>query len=276
MSRRRGAERLRRGGDPAAARTSRRWWRWLLVVAAVAAVATAAVLGWFVWWGSTPAPPRSAAFEALATGDGVTVTRTPSGWAFGPASGAAATTGLVLYPGGRVDPRAYAPLARAIASHGFAVVIVRMPLSLAFLDAAAAERARTEVPGITTWAIGGHSLGGVAASSYVAQHPRRMAGLVLLSSYPAEGTDLSAAQGPQGPLQALSVRGSEDRLTTAAKVEASKPRLPPETVYLVIEGGNHAQMGEYGPQSGDGAATIPAARQTRETADAVSLFLGKL
>jgi hypothetical protein len=180
------------------------------------------------------------------------------------------------YPGGRVDPRAYAPLARAIAQHGFTVVIVRMPLSLAFLDTGAAARVRTETPSITTWAIGGHSLGGVAASSYVAGHPAQMSGLVLLSSYPAEGTDLSAAQGPRGPLQAISIRGSEDGLTTAVKVEASKPRLPPTTVYLVIPGGNHAQMGDYGPQSGDGTAAIPAARQTQQTADAVSLFLGKL
>jgi pimeloyl-ACP methyl ester carboxylesterase len=151
-----------------------------------------------------------------------------------------------------------------------------MPLSLAFFDIDAATRVRTSTPAITNWAIGGHSLGGVAASSYVAQHPGQMAGLVLLSSYPAEGTDLSAAQGPGGPLQAISIRGSEDGLTTAAKVEASKPRLPPATVYLVIPGGNHAQVGDYGAQAGDGTAAIPAARQTQETADAVSLFLGKL
>jgi hypothetical protein len=252
------------------------WLRWTLLGLGVIALAVVIGAGAFIWWGSTPAPPGPRALEAMASGAGVTVEETASGWAFVPQGGGIAAIGLILYPGGRVDPRAYAPLARAIAQHGFTVVIVRMPLSLAFLDTGAAARVRTETPSITTWAIGGHSLGGVAASSYVAGHRAQMSGLVLLSSYPAEGTDLSAAQGPRGPLQAISIRGSEDGLTTAVKVEASKPRLPPTTVYLVIPGGNHAQMGDYGPQSGDGTAAIPAARQTQQTADAVSLFLGKL
>jgi predicted alpha/beta-hydrolase family hydrolase len=256
--------------------TPRRWLRWLLAVAAVFVLAALLAVGGFVWWGSTPAPAGPTALAALESGSGVTVSTTTAGWTFVPEVDTGVATGLVLYPGARVDPRAYAPLARAVAEHGFAVVIVRMPLSLAFLDVDAATRARAELPAITTWAIGGHSLGGVAASSYVAKDPGQMSGLVLLSSYPADGTDLSDAQGPQGPLQAISIRGSEDGLTTAAKVEASKPRLPESTIYLTIPGGNHAQMGDYGAQSGDGLATIPAARQTTETADAVSLFLGKL
>lgn len=33
------------------------------------------------------------------------------------------TTGLILYPGGRVDPRAYAPAARALAEEGHLVII---------------------------------------------------------------------------------------------------------------------------------------------------------
>jgi hypothetical protein len=262
--------------EPGSTTPRRRWLRWTLIALGAVAVAAAIAAGAFVWWGSTPAPAGPAAMRALQTGSGVDVAETASGWTFTPQTGPAATTGLVLYPGGRVDPRAYAPLARGIALHGFAVTIVRMPLSLAFLDIGVASRVRAESPGVTTWAIGGHSLGGVAASSYVAGNPRQMAGLVLLSSYPAEGTDLRDAQGPNGPLKALSIRGSEDGLTTAAKVEASRSRLPSDTVYLTIPGGNHGQMGDYGPQSGDGAATIPPAKQTQETADAVALFLGKL
>ena len=34
-------------------------------------------------------------------------------------------------------------------------------------------------------------------------------------------------------------------------VEASRPRLPPDAEWVAIEGGNHAQFGWYGPQSGD-------------------------
>ncbi len=41
--------------------------------------------------------------------------------------------GFILYPGGLVDPRAYAPLMQAIAAEGYLAIIVSMPLDLAVL-----------------------------------------------------------------------------------------------------------------------------------------------
>ena len=38
---------------------------------------------------------------------------------------------------------------------------------------------------------------------------------------------------------------------------------------FVIEGGNHAQFGSYGPQSGDGEAQISPAEQWRQTVEAI-------
>jgi len=46
-----------------------------------------------------------------------------------------AGVGLVLYPGGRVDPRSYAPVARALAEESTLVLIVRAPQNLAVLGA---------------------------------------------------------------------------------------------------------------------------------------------
>ena len=40
-----------------------------------------------------------------------------------------------------------------------------------------------------------------------------------------------------------------------------------------IEGGNHAQFGNYGPQKGDLPATISAAKQQAQTVDAISDFM---
>jgi hypothetical protein len=107
------------------ARRPRRWLRWALIALGVIVLAAALGAGAFVWWGSTPAPAGPTALKALQSGDGVTVSTTEWGWLFTPQTGPAATTGLVFYPGGRVDPRAYAPLARGIAAHGFAVAVVR-------------------------------------------------------------------------------------------------------------------------------------------------------
>jgi pimeloyl-ACP methyl ester carboxylesterase len=216
------------------------------------------------------------ALAALSSGDGITVGQTPAGWTFRPTA-AAPAVGFVLYPGGHVDPRAYAPLAREIARRGYLVVVPQVPLSLAFFDIDAAGRAISENPTVKTWAVGGHSLGGTASTIYVANHPGTISGLVLLASYPPDGTNLSQAKGPSGaPLAALSVRGSNDGLVTPAKIEHAKPLLPASTIYVTIPGGNHAQFGDYGIQSGDGTPEITADTQVTKTAGLVSLFLGSL
>ena len=45
--------------------------------------------------------------------------------------------------------------------------------------------------------------------------------------------------------------------------------LPANVTELAIEGGNHAQFGNYGPQAGDGEASIPASEQQQATAQAI-------
>ena len=49
------------------------------------------------------------------------------------------TTGLIFYPGGKVEHTAYAPLLRACAENGILCALVRMPGNLAVLDANAAD-----------------------------------------------------------------------------------------------------------------------------------------
>ena len=53
------------------------------------------------------------------------------------------------------------------------------------------------------------------------------------------------------------------------KYEESRDLLPTSVTELTIEGGNHAHFGNYGPQSGDGEATIPASQQQQATAQAI-------
>ena len=44
---------------------------------------------------------------------------------------------------------------------------------------------------------------------------------------------------------------------------------------MEIEGGNHAQFGNYGPQKGDLPATISAEEQQAQTVIAIEEFLGE-
>jgi hypothetical protein len=83
-----------------------------------------------------------------------------------------------------------------------------------------------------------------------------------MGSYPAG--DMS-----QSPLPVVTIHGSLDGLATPAKIADSLKLLPPTTREAVIEGGNHAQYGNYGPQAGDGVATISREEQQRQTTQAL-------
>jgi hypothetical protein len=240
--------------------------RWLL--AGVAAVIIAAILGFLAWASIVPAP-EAAALAALASDARVTVT-TEKWLVFRPA-GTEPDTGLVFYPGGKVDPRAYAPQARAIAEEGFLVIIVPMPLHLAVLAPDRGVEVLAAYPAVRRWAIGGHSLGGSMAAHFAHVHPGAVQGLVLWASYPAGSDDLSRAD-----LLATSIYGTRDGLVTADKLAASRALLPPGTVWTVIDGGNHGQFGWYGPQGGDNPATISHDEQQAQTVAATLALLQML
>jgi hypothetical protein len=225
------------------------WWLLALVPVVLAA-------GFSFWAYSTPAPQRQA-LEALQSGGGVQVS--DQDWlSFWPQA-QAAETGLILYPGGRVDPRAYAPAARAIAQQGYAVVIAPMPFNLAVFSPNKADGVRQAHPEIERWVMGGHSLGGAMAARYAYDHPDQVQGLLLWAAYPAESNDLSGFN-----LAVSSIYGTQDGLATPDKIDASRSLLPPDTRWVAIEGGNHAQFGWYGPQAGDNPASISQEAQQEQ------------
>ena len=211
----------------------------------------------FVLWALTPPAPLEEAQRALASNPWVEIQTQP--WiTFSPLEHPK-TTGLILYPGGRIDPRAYAPAAAAIASSGYLVVIVPMPLNLAVLDPQAGAEVIAGHPEIENWAIGGHSLGGAMAASFAHAHPEQVDGLVLWAAYPARKDDLS-----QNQLEVVSIFASLDGLADLKQIQASQSLLPKSTEWIEIEGGNHSQFGWYGNQWGDNPAAISRSEQQRE------------
>ena len=227
------------------------------------------ITGGFVIWGSTPAKPMSEALAALQSDAQVTVTI--GKWlVFSPAA-SGSTTGFIIYPGGRVDYRAYAPQAHAIATQDNLVVIVPVPLNLAVFNPNAAEAVMAAYPEIKHWAVGGHSLGGSMAANFAHSHPALVQGLVLWASYPASSDNLS-----QSGAKVLSISGTLDGLSTPAKIEASHALLPDDTVWVPIEGGDHAQFGWYGPQVGDQPASISREEQQVQIVQATAAFLKSL
>jgi pimeloyl-ACP methyl ester carboxylesterase len=238
------------------------WTRVLLVFLGLLALFT---LG-FVIWGSTPAKPMPEALTALQS-DSTVMVQTGKWLVFTPLA-SQPVTGLIIYPGGRVDYRAYAPAAHQIAVQGYLVVIVHVPLNLAVFNPAAAASVIAAFPEIQHWSVGGHSLGGSMAANFVHSHPGTVQGLVLWASYPAGSDDLSSSG-----LKVLSISGTLDGLSTPARIEASRALLPADTAFVPIEGGDHAQFGWYGPQAGDNPAKISREDQQSQIVQATINFL---
>ena len=209
--------------------------------------------GGAAWALAIPAPMPEA-YSAMEPGGGISVETTP--WLVFQPSDSVSKAGLVFYPGGRVDYRAYAPAARSIAEQGYLVVIPRMPLNLAVLAPNTALEVQMAFPKVEHWVVGGHSLGGAMAAQFTEQHPELVEGLVLWAAYPPEGTDLMEQN-----LLAASIYGSLDGVASQARILSSAEQLPPMTRWIEIPGGNHAQFGWYGPQAGDNEARISRADQ---------------
>lgn len=179
-----------------------------------------------------------------------------------------AVTGFIFYPGGKVEHEAYIPLMKSIASEGVLCVLVEMPFNLAVFDIDAAEGIQEQYPEIEHWYIGGHSLGGSMAASYLSDHEEEYDGLILLGSYST--ADLTAFG-----LSVLSIYGSEDFVLNKENYEENKVNLPDDFVETVIEGGCHACFGMYGEQGGDGTPSITNEEQIKITAEAICEFVGQ-
>lgn len=223
----------------------------------------------FIVWAETPLGPMSEALEALESDSSVAVTK--GRWlVFRPAQDGT-ETGFIIYPGGRVDYRSYATVARGIAAEGFLVVVVRMPFNLAVFGSGAARDVMLAFPEVGAWAVGGHSLGGSMAARFVYRNPSVVDGLILWASYPGSGDDLSDRD-----IAVLTVYGTKDGLTDYDEIERSLELLPPEALVVGIEGGNHAQFGSYGLQGGDYEASITREQQRMEIIDATVQLLRKI
>ncbi|MBK5107042.1 MAG: hypothetical protein JJE12_02885, partial [Anaerolineales bacterium] len=94
------------------------------------------VLGMLVWSKTGTYPARMVALTAIESTDRVTITQDK--WiVFEPDK--ETETGLIFYPGGLVEPTAYAPILHQIAEKGVLVIITPMPLNLAIFNTGAAN-----------------------------------------------------------------------------------------------------------------------------------------
>ncbi|WP_290459196.1 alpha/beta hydrolase [Romboutsia ilealis] len=215
-------------------------------------------------WIGTAYKPGQLALDSLVSDDKVEIT-VDGNITFTP-KGTEATKGFILYPGAKVDAKAYAPLCRKIAENGYEVVILDMYLNFAMLSPNKAEKIIKEHENIKSWVVGGHSLGGVVASRFAANNIN-VDGVVLLASYPSND-DLK-----QLGKDVVSIWGSKDGVINFENLIESKEKLPKDTTYVEIEGANHSQFADYGKQKGDYDALISEEEQLEITSNSIVKLL---
>jgi predicted esterase len=225
--------------------------RWLIIAMAVV------IIGAAVWggrWATFARQPLPEAVKALESDERVKVLTQP--WLTFTPTQVTPKTGFIFYPGGRIDPRGYAPLMKAIASAGYLVVVPEMPLNIAAFRPNVATQIIAAHPEIRRWAIGGHSVGGAMAAQYTYTHSESIDGLVIWASYPPGNADLSGLA-----LPVVLIYGSRETTVTDASVAERQHLLPADTRYVRIEGGDHHQFGSYEIDAGDHRATIDRVSQ---------------
>ncbi|MCF8009123.1 MAG: alpha/beta hydrolase [Halanaerobiales bacterium] len=181
-------------------------------------------------------------------------------------------TAFIFYQGGRVEELSYAPICEKLRKKGYSVFLVKMPFNLAVFDLDRAKMILDEYKDdIRNWYLIGHSLGGSMAASYLNDvNDKKLKGLILLASYPAESVDLSNKD-----FEVLSITASQDEILDQKKYNTTKDNLPFNTVYKQIEGGNHAGFGNYGVQSGDGKIKIKKEEQWDYTVNLIIDFINQ-
>ena len=227
--------------------------KWL-VAGGMILLVLAILAGGFFWYVSDYYRAEDAALEILAQDSGITVQDNLT--MLSPA--APTDTAMIFYPGAKVEAEAYLPLLDQIRQTGITCILVHMPFHMAIFDANAAEDVIDQFPAFQHWYIAGHSMGGAMASQFASDHPDQIDGLILMGAYiygdyPAEKT--------------LTIYGSLN--------QSVEDHIDYTENSVEIEGGNHAQFGNYGPQKGDLPAAISAEEQQKQTVAAIEAFLAQ-
>ena len=227
--------------------------KWLVAGGAVLLI-LAILAGAFLWYVSDYYRAEDVALEFLAQDNGIS--QRDNLTILSPT--APTETAIIFYPGAKVEAEAYLPLLDQIRQTGVTCILVHMPFNMAIFDADAAEEVISRFPEIQHWYVAGHSMGGAMASKFASEHPDQVDGLILMGAY---------IYGDYPDEKTLTIYGSlnqsvEDHIDYTQNI-------------VEIEGGNHAQFGNYGPQKGDPPAEISAEEQQAQTVAAIEAFLSR-
>lgn len=167
-------------------------------------------------------------------------------------------TSIVFYSGAFVDERSYLPLLSELAKEGMNVYIIKSLINFNLFTTSKVNNILKN-DNCKNVVFMGHSLGGTSLLRYIYNNKKyeyKIAGVVLLASYGIDKYDFSNSN-----IRFLSIVGSNDGIINFEKHESYKSKLPINTLYGVIDGGNHSYFGNYGFQRGDIISDINIEKQ---------------
>lgn len=173
-------------------------------------------------------------------------------------------TALIFYPGAKVEYTSYLPMLTHLSERGVDCYLVEMPFNLAFLGKDLAGDIIKD-SNYEHYYLSGHSLGGTMAAEY-ANNSGNVSGLILFAAYSTKEIDKPV----------LSIYGSNDKVLNHETYNESRHLIDRNLTEIIIDGGNHAQVGNYGSQPKDGKATITPNEQQKKSIDAMVDFINKL
>ena len=226
------------------------------------AITLAAVLTWMLF----PSPATAESLSEVKAIPGLTIEETTEYYQLSNAGAGTTDQAIVFYPGAHVASNAYLAKLAPQAMRGVTVFVIKSPLQFAIFDPGAAGRIIAAHTTVKRWYVGGHSLGGVVACMYAKDHTSQLSGLFFFGSYCSgdiSGTNLSV----------LSLAGSQDGLSTPAKIQSAKRLNPPSALYLEIPGADHADFGDYGKQFGDRPSSTTRLEVKQAITDALTGFI---
>ncbi len=174
---------------------------------------------------------------------------------------------VIFYPGAKVEYTAYLPLCVKLAEQGVDCFLVEMPFHLAILGMNKADKIMSDYS-YENWYLAGHSLGGAMAANYVAENVEDFAGLIMLAAYPTKPL-------VSDELKVLSIYGNKDEVLNEEKMDAAAEFVPEHYTEIGLGGANHAGFGNYGPQEGDGEATMEREKQQEMTVHYIMKMIQK-
>lgn len=194
---------------------------------------------------------------------------------------------LIFYPGLLVDHMSYAIILGQLSDAGFLVILNNVePLRVASKHTGSDFKNVKKIQGeietllgisVGEWVLGGHSLGGYAASYLALEFPG-ISKLVLWGSW--FGTHLKESN-----LSVLLINASNDGVikkiapdndTFLSNLRPTDGSDKGQTKECIIEGGNHAGFGHYGPQDWpvkDGDRTVTLDYQQKKIVEFTAAFL---